>query len=63
MDSCAGICMDGADSLAFYFADEGFDVWLANSRGNRHSKNHVYMDSSVDDDFWKFSFYELGKYD
>lgn len=35
---------------------------MGNQRGNRHSKNHKYKDVS-EDDFWNFSFYELGKYD
>jgi pimeloyl-ACP methyl ester carboxylesterase len=48
--------------MAFYFADLGFDVWMGNQRGNRHSKFHTFKDVS-DDDFWDFSFYELGKYD
>lgn len=63
LDSAAGICMDGRDSMAFYFADQGFDVWMANSRGNRFSKNHTYKEPSIDDDYWNFSFYELGKFD
>ena len=62
-DSAAGICMDGRDSMAFYFADLGFDVWLANQRGNRYSKCHTFKEPSVDLDYWNFSFYELGKYD
>lgn len=62
LDSAAGICMDRKTSMAFYFADLGFDVWLGNSRGNRYSKNHMYKDSS-EESFWNFSFYELGKYD
>lgn len=49
--------------MAYYFADLGFDVWMGNQRGNRHSKNHRYKEPSVDEDFWNFSFYELGKYD
>lgn len=62
MDSAAGICVDGLDSMAFYFADLGFDVWMGNSRGNRYSKNHRYLESSQEE-FWNFSFYELGRFD
>ena len=48
--------------MAFYFAELGFDVWMGNSRGNKYSKNHRYLDAT-EKDFWNFSFYELGKYD
>jgi hypothetical protein len=63
MDSSAGICIDGLDSMAFFFADRGFDVWMNNSRGNRNSKQHVYLDANEDDEFWEFSFTEMGRYD
>ena len=63
LDSAAGICCDGLDSMAFFFADQGFDVWMNNSRGNRHSRFHRYHDPDHDAEFWDFSFQELGKYD
>ena len=40
----------------FFFADEGFDVWMNNSRGNRFSRHHTYLDPSVHKEFWNFSF-------
>ena len=49
--------------MAFFFADQGFDVWMNNSRGNRHSRFHRYHDPDHDAEFWDFSFQELGKYD
>ena len=63
LDSAAGICCDGLNSMAFFFADQGFDVWMNNNRGNRHSKFHKYLDPEHDAEFWNFSFYEFGKYD
>jgi hypothetical protein len=62
-DSAAGVCCDGPDSMAFYFADAGFDVWMNNSRGNCHSRDHKYLDPDNDDEYWDFSFHELGKFD
>ena len=56
LDSASGICCDGLDSMAFFFADQGFDVWMNNSRGNRHSRQHKYLDPDVHLGFWNFSF-------
>jgi hypothetical protein len=47
LDSGAGICSDGLDSMAFFLVDSGCDLWLNNSRGNRHSKNHKYFDANI----------------
>lgn len=49
-------------ALGYQLAKAGYDVWLANARGNRYSKNHTYL--SIDSDqFWDFSFHEIGYYD
>lgn len=63
LDSAAGICCDGLNSFAFFFADAGFDVWLNNSRGNCYSRDHKYLDPDNDEEYWDFSFHELGKFD
>lgn len=49
-------------SLAYLLADEGYDVWLGNSRGNQFSMAHVEY-TIEDDEFWEFSWDEMGLYD
>ena len=48
---------------AFYFANKNFDVWLGNSRGNKHSRNHTSLNPDKDKKFWDFSFDDLVAYD
>ena len=41
------------ESFAFVLADEGFDVWMGNNRGNTYGLHHQNL--SVDSDaFWWF---------
>jgi lysosomal acid lipase/cholesteryl ester hydrolase len=39
------------DSLGYILANEGFDVWLGNIRGNRYSRKHVKY-TPEDREFW-----------
>ncbi|KAL0879779.1 hypothetical protein ABMA27_003491 [Loxostege sticticalis] len=55
------VLMGPRNSLAYILADAGYDVWLANLRGNLYTahKNLTRNDAA----FWDFSFHEHGKYD
>lgn len=49
-------------ALAYYLADNGYDVWMGNARGNKYSMHHEeYPHTSKE--FWKFSFHEIGLFD
>lgn len=49
-------------SPGYMLSDLGYDVWMGNSRGNRYSKNHTSLNSDYQE-FWDFTFHEMGKYD
>ncbi|KAJ8664590.1 hypothetical protein QAD02_006252 [Eretmocerus hayati] len=49
-------------ALAFLLADEGYDVWMGNSRGNVYSSNHKSRNPNQRT-FWNFSWQEMGLYD
>lgn len=48
--------------LGYQLANDGFDVWLANTRGNRYSREHLHL-SPADREFWEFSWHEKAIYD
>lgn len=46
----------------YLLADNCYDVWLGNSRGNCFSRGHRYLDPSKPK-FWDFSYHEMGIFD
>ncbi|XP_015125977.1 lipase 3 [Diachasma alloeum] len=46
-------------AFAYILADQGYDVWLGNARGNHYSQAHNKY-SVTDKQFWKFSAHEIG---
>lgn len=49
-------------ALSYLLIDNGYDVWLGNSRGNTYSMDHNTLDP-LKREFWNFSFHEMGYYD
>ncbi|XP_018395682.1 PREDICTED: lipase 3-like [Cyphomyrmex costatus] len=46
-------------NLAFLLADEGYDIWLGNYRGNTYCRSHIKL-SPQDRNFWRFGYHEVG---
>ncbi|XP_004513191.1 triacylglycerol lipase 2 isoform X2 [Cicer arietinum] len=65
-----GVLVDGMtwlmnppeQNLPLILADNGFDVWIANTRGTRYSRRHVSLDPS-NPAYWNWSWDELVTYD
>lgn len=63
LGSADDFVMAGRESgLAYLLADLGFDVWMGNARGNKHSRRHIKLEPS-EAVFWDFSWHEIGLYD
>nr|XP_018903067.1 PREDICTED: gastric triacylglycerol lipase-like [Bemisia tabaci] len=60
--SRAWVAMGPNASLGYKLYDAGYDVWLADLRGNEYSLEHNTL-KKTDPKFWEFSIHEMGLYD
>ncbi len=62
--ACASTFMAHLPRYALYsfLADNGYDVWLGNNRGNTFSRNHIHLKPD-DPKFWDFDFESMALYD
>ncbi|CAB3397353.1 unnamed protein product [Caenorhabditis bovis] len=51
-----------SQSPGFVFADAGFDVWIANSRGTPQSQKHIGF-GPEDNRFWNFTWQQMSEFD
>jgi pimeloyl-ACP methyl ester carboxylesterase len=49
-------------SLPFKLVDQGYDVWITNTRGTSHSNMHKTYRTSQSE-YWNFTIHEIAKYD
>ena len=63
MDSAdAWVVNDEENAPGLRLANQGYDVWLGNVRGNKYSREHVNL-SRRDLEFWQFTFQNMSRYD
>ncbi|KAM3744934.1 hypothetical protein ACB098_06G088300 [Castanea mollissima] len=62
MDGITWLLLPPDQSLTFLLADNGFDVWLANTRGSKYSRGHTSL-SPNEPAYWDWSWDELVAYD
>ena len=62
IDMMSWVFNDPDVTPAFVLAKEGYDVWLGNNRGTRHSDQHITLDNESRE-YWQFSWEEYGTHD
>lgn len=66
-----GLYLSGDDCLipgpgkahCYVYADNCYDVWVPNARGNFYSRNHTTLNPDKDSAFWDFSVDEMAIFD
>lgn len=63
--SCSGAYItSGTNSLAYYFIEQGYDVWLGNNRSGFEARHAEYTGNLMHDEkYWDWDIRELAYYD
>ncbi len=53
------------ESLGYILADQGFDVWFGNNRGNHYGRAHTSLNPDLPspNPFWQFTWDDMAKFD
>ncbi|XP_072947431.1 lipase 3-like [Epargyreus clarus] len=58
------VLMGPGTSLGYLLAEQGYDVWMGNARGNYYSRRHIRLNpDAIHAGFWQFSWDEIGNID
>lgn len=52
LDSADAFILNGEKSIANIIMNQGYDVWLGNTRGNKYSERHLTLDANLDYGYW-----------
>ncbi|KAI8433094.1 hypothetical protein MSG28_013948 [Choristoneura fumiferana] len=63
LQSSEDFISSGPFAPGFVIAEQCYDVWCGNVRGNSNSRKHISLNPEKDLEFWKFSYDEMGLYD
>ena len=66
-NSATWLIQNSSNALPFMLADQGYDVWMTNSRGNINSKEHMHPEvfnvHDIHSKYFDFTWDEMGKFD
>ena len=66
-NSATWLILNSSQALPFMLVNEGYDVWMTNSRGNINSFEHMHPETHnvkvISSEYYQFTWDEMAKYD